>query len=331
MASLEPDDASPRAREWAAGIPAFEAAVSAFWARSRQWLIPTAGAAVAIWLTMHHFFLWAIVVAILFFAGWLQNDPTIQRWLRFVLTNMRLRVLAPRTVHLVWPTPPTDYDHEQARKSFERVMVSLHALPRDVEGDGRIERRKWIYAATEQADGLIIRGDDPFLAIRTRPQSAASAPVQGFVGAAATMGALPHWRSLVLVVLGVAAALLYARGEMLETQRNDERARRVTAEESARGWQARAQQSETDLAAWQERRDQDLAALIEESRQSRDLMERSLRRSTRLTQRRAERETVVTTPGPVDLGDSLRDLAAPASADPVPSVPSAAPGSDPAS
>jgi hypothetical protein len=59
-------------------------------------------------------------------------------------------------------------------------------------------------------------------------------------------------------------------------------------------------------------------------------MERSWRRSSRLTQRRAERETVVTTPGPVDLGDSLRDLAAPASADPVPIVPSAAPGSDPA-
>jgi hypothetical protein len=209
-------------------------------------------------------------------------------------------------------------------------MVSLHALPRDVEGDGRIERRKWIYAATEQADGLIIRGDDPFLAIRTRPQSAASAPVQGFVGAAATLG-LPRWRSLVMVALGVAAALLYARGEMLETQRNDERARRVTAEETARGWQARAQQSETDLAAWQERRDQDLAALIEESRQSRDLMERSLRRSSRLTARRAERETVVTTPGPVDLGDSLRDLAAPASADPLPVVPSPSPGSDPAS
>jgi hypothetical protein len=60
-------------------------------------------------------------------------------------------------------------------------------------------------------------------------------------------------------------------------------------------------------------------------------MERSLRRSTRLTQRRAERETVVTTPGPVDLGDSLRDLAAPASADPLPVMPGPAPGSDPAS
>jgi hypothetical protein len=60
-------------------------------------------------------------------------------------------------------------------------------------------------------------------------------------------------------------------------------------------------------------------------------MERSWRRSSRLTARRAERETIVTTPGPVNLGDSLRDLAAPASADPVPSVPSAAPGSDPAS
>jgi hypothetical protein len=59
-------------------------------------------------------------------------------------------------------------------------------------------------------------------------------------------------------------------------------------------------------------------------------MERSWRRSSRLTARRAERETVVTTPGPVDLGDSLRDLAAPASAEPLPIVPSAAPGSDPA-
>jgi hypothetical protein len=61
------------------------------------------------------------------------------------------------------------------------------------------------------------------------------------------------------------------------------------------------------------------------------LMERSLRRSSRLTARRAERETIVNTPGPVDLGDSLRDLAAPASADPLPVMPSPAPSSDPAS
>jgi hypothetical protein len=330
MADLEPG-VSPRAREWAAGIPAFEARVAAWWARWRPYALWIAGGGALTYAVLSQLFVWAAVVAALFALGWIQNDPRVQRWARHLLTNLRLRLTPSSQIYIQWPTPPADYDHEVARAEFARVMTQLHALPRDVEGDGRIERRKWLYAATEQADGLIIRGDDPFLAIRTRPQSAASAPVQGFVGAAATMGVLPHWRALVMVVLGVAAALLYARGEMLETQRNDERARRVTAEETARGWQARAQQSETDLAAWQERRDQDLAALIEESRQSRDLMERSLRRSSRLTARRAEREVVVTTPGPVDLGDSLRDLAAPASADTLPVMPSPSPGSDPAS
>jgi hypothetical protein len=331
MADVGPEDGGPRAREWAAGIPAFNAAIALIWARWRRWIITGAGGVGLVWLVFHQLAFWAVTVAALFVWYWFADTPRVRAWLRHLLMALRLRLLPPQSVHFVWRTPAQDFDHQQARKAFEQVMVSLHALPRDVEGDGRIERRKWIYAATEQADGLIIRGDDPFLAIRTRPQSAASAPVQGFVGAAATMGVLPHWRALVMVVLGVAAALLYARGEMLETQRNDERARRVTAEETARGWQARAQQSETDLAAWQERRDQDLAALIEESRQSRDLMERSLRRSSRLTARRAEREVVVTTPGPVDLGDSLRDLAAPASADTLPVMPSPSPGSDPAS
>jgi hypothetical protein len=330
MADLEPG-VSPRAREWAAGIPAFEARVAAWWARWRPYALWVAGGAALTYAVLHQLFMWAAVVAALFALGWVQNDPRVQRWARHLLTNLRLRLTPSSQIYIQWPTPPADYDHEMARTAFARVMTQLHALPRDVEGDGRIERRKWIYAATEQADGLIIRGDDPFLAIRTRPQSAASAPVQGFVGAAVAGGAVTHWRTLVMVALGAAAALLYARGELLETQRNDERSRRVAAEETSRSWQDRAAQSETDLAAWQERYGQDMTALIEESRQSRDLMERSMRRASRATQRRAERDAVIATPGPVDLGDSLRDLAAPASADtPVPIVPGPAPSGDPA-
>lgn len=330
MADLEPG-VTPRAREWAAGIPAFEARVAAWWARWRPYALWIAGGGALTYAVLHQLFMWAAVVAALFALGWVQNDPRVQRWARHLLTNLRLRLTPSGQIYIQWPRPPADYDHEVARSEFARVMTQLHALPRDVEGDGRIERRKWLYAATEQADGLIIRGDDPFLAIRTRAQSAASAPVQGFVGAAVAGRAVTHWRALVMVALGAAAALLYARGEVLEAQRDKANNDRVLAEETALMWQGRATRSETDLAAWQERYSDDLTALVEESRQSRDLMERSMRRASRATQRRAEREAIISTPGPVDLSDSLRDLAAPATADaPVPIVSSPAPGSDPA-
>lgn len=330
MADLEPG-VTPRAREWAAGIPAFEARVAAWWARWRPYALWIAGGGALTYAVLHQLFMWAAVVAALFALGWVQNDPRVQRWARHLLTNLRLRLTPSGQIYIQWPTPAADYDHEVARGEFARVMTQLHALPRDVEGDGRIERRKWLYAATEQADGLIIRGDNPFLAIRTRPQSAASAPVQGFVGVAAAGGAVTHWRALVIVALGAAAALFYARGEMLETQRDTARADKARAEERAATSERFRLQAEQDLAEWVDVDRTETRLALEQARTSRAFWQEQEARRRRLEQRRAERarEIVADTSEPVDLGDSLRDLAAPAGA--LPEMPGPAPSSDPAS
>ena len=329
MADIEPG-VTPRAREWAAGIPAFEARVAAWWARWRPYALWIAGGGALTYAVLHQLFMWAAVVAALFALGWIQNDLRVQRWARHVLTNLRLRLTPSGQIYIQWPTPPADYDHEVARTEFARVMTQLHALPRDVEGDGRIERRKWLYAATEQADGLIIRGDDPFLAIRTRPQSAASAPVQGFVGAAATGGVLRHWRAIVMAVLSVAAALFYARGEVLETQRDTARTDKARAEERAATSERFRLQAEQDLAEWVDVDRTETRLALEQARISRTFLQEQEARRRRLEARRAEREReiVADTPVPVDLSDSLRDLAAPAAA--LPEMPGPAAGSDPA-
>jgi hypothetical protein len=329
------DDGGPRAREFAAGIPAFNAAVALIWARWRRWIVTGAGGLGLVWLLMHHLLFWAATVAALFVWYWFADTPRVRAWLRHAITALRLRLLPPAGVYFVWSSPAQDADHAQARSAFQAVMAQLAALPRDVDGDGRVERRKWLYAATEQADGLMIRGDDPFLAIRTRPLAAASAPVapMGFVGAAAATGVVSRWRLLVMVALGAAAALLYARGEVLEAGRDAARADAARAEERAQAADRLRQEAEADLGEWINRSQEDVRLVLEENRISREYLAAQEDRRRRLEARRAERERqaaeAVVNPDPVDLTGSLRELAAPAAAA-MPEMPPAAPGSDPA-
>lgn len=325
------EDPSPRAVEWAQTIPAFDAGATALWRRVRPWLIWALGAVVLAYTLLHQLLFWAAVVAALFVAGWLQGTPAVRLWMRHQVVRLRLRLLPPTGVYIDWTTPAQDHDHEIARAEFARVMTVLHTLPRDVEGDGRTERRKWLYAATEQADGLMIRGDNPFLSIGTRSPRAASAPAPlGFVGVAAAVGGLAKWRVFALAALGAVAALLYARGEVLETQRDAAQASLAATETALSAERSARMAAESNARDWQDRLSTDIRLALEQGRISREYYEQQQARAARLQQRRAARNettTVTDGGGVVDLGDSLRELAAPAAAT-LPDLPATTPGSD---
>jgi hypothetical protein len=329
---------SPTISKLASGVDDFNrraAQVQAF--IGRHWRPFFIGAALLVTWAFFRFLIgWAIGVALLYLVVWLGAQGRLTSLYQRAKGLLRRAWYMARSLHVsrgslsvVWSAPPQDSDHAWNRAEWARTLPMISQSDRTPEG--KDDRRRLLLYHADLTDGLLIRGDDPYRAITTRPERAASAPASlGAVGAAAVSTVLRRWHLVALALLTAAAALLYARGEALEVGRDRERMQRVAAEEAALGWQTRAQQAQADLADWQARHSQDLAALIEESRRSRDLMERSMRRSAALTQRSQTRaQTITNTPGPVDLSDSLRDLTRDPAAS-VPGVPSPPASGDPA-
>ena len=310
---------SPRAREWAAGIPRFDAWASSTLARHRGAIGATVGGAVVVLLVWQQLLFWAGLVAALFAAGFLA--PRLQRvraWALWLAVRLR------GSQETQWSAPAQDSDHEYARSQWDATRDALLTVSQAAEGDERAKRRELIYYLAELLDGLTIRGDRP-LHIKTRSQRAASAPAPlGFVGTAAVARA--PWRLIVTGLLAAVAALLYARGEVLEAQR-DRATTSLAASEAALAAERNARMAaEANAQQWQERLDGDVRAALEQTRQTREFLTEQQARQQRLANRRAARNETSDSTGSVDLTGSLRDLAAPAFA--VPDLPAAAPSSD---